>query len=173
MPLFVIHCPIFIQGIPAFLSLHVYPHDSNVQSRVWLVWLRGDSSHDLVPIVRISQDSALITWDIRIRCSLPGTLAQVLPATLPLMWERNLLHLKTKCVSDRHFPVRIREVLKSVSHVVKDICQEFSNPAKLIYPYSIFQDISYILKHIRIKSNQDLYFRRILLSTLGNNALGS
>ena len=80
---------------------------------------------------------------VRIRCSLRlrGTLAGVLPvtfplqrtlaeappATLPLMWERNLLHLKTLCVSDRHFTVRIREVLKSVSHVVKDICQEFFN----------------------------------------------
>ena len=85
---------------------------------------------------------------VRIRCSLRlrGTLAGVLPvtfplqrtlaeappATLPLMWERNLLHLKTKCVSDRHFTVRIREVLKSVSHVVKDICQEFSRVCRVL-----------------------------------------
>ena len=64
---------------------------------------------------------------VRIQCSLRlrGTLAGVLPATFPLMWERNLLYLKTKCVSDRHFTVRIREVLKSVSHVVKDLSRVF------------------------------------------------
>ena len=45
-----------------------------LQGNVWLVWLRGHTSHNLAPIERISQDSVFINWDITIWCSLPWTL---------------------------------------------------------------------------------------------------